>query len=193
MIRRAFFKFSLNTSFLFVMFSFLKNLIKLERERERERERDPFNPHPTKPQDVFKLLKEAKLNPELIKEAHGHDCSAPGASSTCSHVKTAPCTSAGWPSGNPDPDPPSSSNPGTLEPGSSPSYRMTWNQKVTANYNSGILKSQGGACPNGHTSCKITRQVFKYRQLDYSDMPSGQSNRLEAKDSLCRPVPSGSP
>ena len=44
------------------MFSFLKNLSKT-RERERERERDPFNPHPTKPQNVFKLL----------KEVHGHD------------------------------------------------------------------------------------------------------------------------
>ena len=49
--RRYFFKFSLNTSFLFVFFKVFHKAFRFKRDSQ-------FNPNPTEPQDVFKLMKE---------------------------------------------------------------------------------------------------------------------------------------
>ena len=86
MIRRIFFKFSLNTSFLFVCFNVLKAYTRRERERERERE-SKFNPNPTENKNVFKLIKEAYGDPGPTYTFHdvpgGGPCA--GTSFTLSH------------------------------------------------------------------------------------------------------------
>ena len=165
--RRYFFKFSLNTTFLLVLSKLFYKAFRGSNYKQAK-----FNPNPTAPKDVFKLLKEVKAhtkNPDNIVDTE--------------HVKNMPCGDNVWPT-----------VAWPAYPTSPCRSRFTTGGRRYDTCTSSLSASKtvpatNPPCPDGHRTCVLHSKKTSWRQFAYTTLygyTPNAWNRWETNEARCK-------